>query len=88
MLDAGEAHAIALVHQMDADWFLTDDNAPRLLAQSFGLEVHRSLGVVLWAAAEGPLSRSEASAVLERLAQSSLWVSARILEDALRVIDA
>ena len=47
----GEAQAIALARQFGPDWLLTDDASARLLAQSLGLEVHGSLGLVLWSAA-------------------------------------
>ena len=82
LLDGGEAEAVALAQQVRADWFLTDDAAARLFAKSLGIEVHGSLGVVLWAAVIGYLQPSEAEAVLDRLAQSSLWISARVLAEA------
>lgn len=67
---------------MNAQWLLTDDSAARLFAQSLGIEVHGSLGVVLWAAAVGHLDLANAEATLDRLAQSSLWISARVLAEA------
>lgn len=82
LLDSGEAEAVALVRQMNAHWLLTDDAAARLFAQSLGMEAHGSLGVVLWAAAVGHLNRAEAEATLDRLAQSSLWISAKVLAEA------
>jgi predicted nucleic acid-binding protein len=82
LLDFGEAEAVALARQVNAHWFLTDDAAARLFAQALGIEMHGSLGVVLWAAAVGHLNRTEAEATLERLAQSSLWISARVLAEA------
>ena len=82
LLDSGEAEAIALAQQINADWFLTDDAAARLFAQSLRIEVHGSLGVVLWAAAVGKLSRADAEATLERLAKSSLWISSKVLAEA------
>lgn len=82
LLHAGEAEAIGLARQRGADWLLTDDAAARLFAGALGLEVHGSLGVILWAAAAGHLDQTEAEAVLERLAHSSLWVSPAVLEDA------
>ncbi len=51
LLDPGEAEALALAKQINADWLLTDDAAARLVARGEGLEVHGSLGLVLWAAA-------------------------------------
>ena len=82
LLDLGEAEAIALAHQIQADWLLTDDAAARLFAQALGLEVHGSVGVVLWAAVQGYLRRQQAEDVLDRLAQSSLWISPRVLAEA------
>jgi predicted nucleic acid-binding protein len=63
------------------------DAAARLFAQTLGLEVHGSLGVVLWAAAVGRLGRAEAETTLDRLAQSSLWISARVLAEAKAALD-
>ena len=87
LLDIGEAEAIALARQINAQWLLTDDAAARLFAQTIGLEVHGSLGIVLWAAAMKYLGRTEAEATLNRLAQSSLWVSARVLAQAKAALD-
>jgi predicted nucleic acid-binding protein len=78
-LHYGEAQAIALARQLRADWLLTDDAAARLLAESWGLEVHGSLGLVLWSAAMHHLSHPEAEAALDGLARSSLWVSPSVL---------
>jgi predicted nucleic acid-binding protein len=46
LLGAGEAEAIALAQQLNANWFLTDDAAARILAASLALEVHGSLGIM------------------------------------------
>jgi predicted nucleic acid-binding protein len=82
LLEAGEAEAIALARQLSATWLLTDDAAARVFATAIGVEVHGSLGIVLWAAARGHLSHEEAVAALDRLARSSLWVSPRILAES------
>ncbi|MBX3279915.1 MAG: hypothetical protein KF868_18085 [Acidobacteria bacterium] len=82
LLDVGEAEALALAQQLAADWFLTDDAAARVLASTLGVEAHGSLGVVLWAAATGSLKRDSALTALDRLAQSSLWISVRVLAEA------
>jgi predicted nucleic acid-binding protein len=87
LLEAGEAEAIALAHQLSAAWLLTDDAAARVFAMAMGLEVHGSLGIVLWAAAQEHLRREEAEAALDRLAQSSLWISARVLAEARAALD-
>jgi predicted nucleic acid-binding protein len=87
LLDWGEAEALALARQLNADWFLTDDTAARVLASSLSIEVHGSLGVVLWAAAAGHLTRSEAETALNGLAASTLWLSARVLKEARDALD-
>lgn len=81
-LGLGEAEAIAIARSLQADWLLTDDAEARVVASVLGLEVHGSLGVVLWAAASGYLQRQEALSTLERLAKSSLWISPAILHEA------
>jgi len=82
LLDPGEAEAIALAKQIEANWLLTDDATARLFAQALGFEVHGSLGIVLWAAAKGHFDRASAEAALDRLSHSSLWISPRVLEEA------
>lgn len=82
LLDAGEAEAIALTRQAAADWLLTDDATARLFAQELGIEVHCSLGILLYAAAIGHLERGQAEQTLAQLASSSLWLSRRILAEA------
>ncbi len=88
LLEAGEAEAIALARQLSALWLLTDDAAARVFATMMGLEVHGSLGMVLWAAARGYLSHAEAAAALDRLAPSSLWISVRVLAEARVALDS
>jgi predicted nucleic acid-binding protein len=87
LLDPGESEAIALARQLKADWLLTDDAAARLFATQLDLEVHGSLGIVLWAAAVGHLDRAQADQTLARLAASSLWISNRILAEARSALD-
>lgn len=53
LLHLGEAEALALARQERADWFLTDDSAARVVAQQLVLEVHGSLGVLLWGSRDG-----------------------------------
>ena len=79
LLDFGEAEAIILAKKLNPKWFLTDDTEARVLANSLGMEVYGSLGVVLWAAAVGHLSYVESKKALYRLSKTSLWISKGIL---------
>jgi hypothetical protein len=82
ILDAGEAGAILLAKRVQADWFLTDDTEARIFAKSLGMEVHGSLGMLLWASAVGHLSYPEAEKALDVLSKTSLWISNDILTEA------
>jgi hypothetical protein len=70
-LGPGEVEAILLARALRADWLLTDDAGARLIASFLGLEVHGSLGVILWAAATRHIDRQDAVSVLDRLAATS-----------------
>lgn len=82
-IDGGEAEAIGLAIQEKADWLLTDDAQARQFAESLGLEVHGSIGILLWNIANGNVSdKALALRLLDNLAHSSLWVSERVLKEA------
>lgn len=85
-LHRGEAEAFVLARTKKANWLLTDDSAARIFASLFGLEVHGTLGVVLWNVAHKHLSRNEAERALDNLEQSSLWLSAKIFDEARKTI--
>jgi len=75
LVHGGEAAALALACESRPHWFLTDDAAARLLAESLGIEAHGSLGVVLWSAAKQVIGKPEAEQILTGLENSSLWLS-------------
>lgn len=86
-IDEGEAVAIALTIQLQADWLLTDDTIARQFGESLGLEIHGSIGLLLWAAAVGHIkSENEALNSLNALAGSSLWISDRVAVQAREAI--
>lgn len=88
LLDAGEAEAIILAKRLKAEWFLTDDAEARIFADSLGIEVHGSLGIVLWSAAVGHLKYNDAKDALDRLSKTSLWISKDILAQACMALKA
>jgi hypothetical protein len=86
-IDEGEAAAIALTMQMEADWLLTDDAIARQFGESVGLEIHGSIGLLLWATAVGHIeSENEAMDALNALINSSLWISDRVVNQARKAI--
>lgn len=87
-LDAGEAEAIGLALQEQANWFLTDDAQARQFAESIGLEAHGSIAVLLWSVSTEVIqNKAIAHGLLDNLAKSSLWISKRILQEAHAAID-
>ena len=86
-IDLGEAEAIGLALQMNADWLLTDDAKARQFSETFGLEVHGALGLLIWNVTAGYLDeRAQALTLLNHLAKSSLWVSERVFHEAQKAI--
>jgi predicted nucleic acid-binding protein len=84
----GEAEAIALTLQQRADWMLTDDAQARKFGESLGLEVHGSIGLLLWGVASGLVeNREQAYRILNGLKLSSLWISDRVATAAAKAID-
>jgi predicted nucleic acid-binding protein len=86
-IDEGESAAIALTMQMQAEWLLSDDAIARQFAESLGLEIHGSIGLLLWAIANRHVeNEDEALKFLNALANSSLWISDRVLSQARKAI--
>ncbi len=87
-VDPGEAEAIALALQQHSDWLLTDDAEARQFAEGLGLEVHGSIGLLLWAVVAGHIkNRAQAHQILNSLRRSSLWISERVVAAAVEAID-
>ena len=86
-LHRGEAECIVLAHRTQADWFITDDASARYCATNIGLEVHGSLGIVLYNAAMGLIERTRAKNVLKVIRQGSLYLSDHVFERAMNALD-
>lgn len=83
VLDSGEAEALAFAQEIKADLFITDDTAARTLGESLGLQVRGSLGVILFAEANGHLDQATSLRILDDLEQTStLWMSAKVKQAA------
>ena len=85
-LNLAEAEAFVLARTQKADWLPTDDSAARLFASLLGIEVHGSLGVVLWSVGNGFLSRKGAEQALSKLERSSQWLSGKIYQKARKAV--
>ena len=81
-LDLGEQAALSLMQQYPQAIFLTDDAAARLAANTLGLRVHGTIGILLRAIRRQQLTRSEVLEILRNLtSQSTLHIKASLLQE-------
>lgn len=66
---------------------LTDDSAARFYAGLENMEVHGSLGVVLWNFFTEFISKDESKEVLNQLRKSSLWLTNATFQKALDALE-
>ncbi len=86
-VDWGEADAIAMAIEIEADWSVTDDAKARQFVESLGLESHGSIGILLWNLAAANIDGEQARYLLDALTHTSLWISNRVLDEAHKAID-
>jgi len=81
-VDTGEAEAIVLALERNANLLLVDDRDARNLAKKLGLQVMGTLGVIALAKYKGLISK--AKPIIDKLIETGFWISRRILEEFLR----
>lgn len=82
-LHKGEAESIILAKRINADMVLTDDSAARFYASINNIEVHGSLGIVLWNYFNEIIGKEETRNILYQLKTSSLWITNAVFQKAL-----
>jgi predicted nucleic acid-binding protein len=86
-LAAGELAAIALAQQESECVLLTDDAAARLAAESLGLRVHGTIGVILRSLRTGRQTPAQVIALLESIpVRSTLYVRKHLLDEAIQQV--
>lgn len=84
-LDAGEAEAIALAIELGRVPVLLDERRGRRIAtRVYGLEVRGTLGVLTEARRRGQIP--VLATVLERLVSHGIYLSPKLIDDALRAV--
>jgi uncharacterized protein len=71
-LDRGEAEAIALAIELEADWILLDEREGRKAAKSLGLKVTGILGVLLRAKQLGELESLQPVIIVQAHAEQGI----------------
>ena len=84
-VDRGEAEAIVLALELNADLLLVDDRDARSLAKKLGLKVMGTLGVIALAKYRGLAPK--AKPIINQLIESGFWISRRILEEFLKELN-
>jgi len=84
-LGAGESSVLALAHKHGGLEAIIDDLAARKCAASMGIPIRGTLGIVLVAKRRGVIV--SARVVMEDLIEAGLYLSHRVLDDALRRVD-
>ena len=79
-MDAGEAEAIALAEELDADVLLVDEIEARQLALTRGLSVAGTIGILELAAEQSLLDLRQA---FERLTKTNMHVHPDLMKQAL-----
>ena len=88
-LDAGEIAALAVLRQRSARMLLCDDSAARLAAESLGVEVRGTIGLIVRAIRTKLRTPEEVRHLLTNLtSQSTLHVSQALLRQVLSQLPA
>jgi predicted nucleic acid-binding protein len=88
-LDEGEAAALALLEQMSASIFLTDDAAARAAGDALGCSVHGTLGVLVRGFTLGLRSLEEIHRLLAELpSRSTLYIQKSLLAKVIAQLPA
>jgi len=81
-IDAGEAEALVLALEKDADLVLLDDMEARIKARSLGLKVTGTLGILLKAKNQH-LITSSLYEEINKLEQTGFWISSDLKDKVL-----
>ncbi|MBN2443575.1 MAG: hypothetical protein JXJ04_19605 [Spirochaetales bacterium] len=85
-LHRGEAESFILARKMEARMLLTDDTSAMFYAKLINLEVHGSLGIVIWNVGNDYIDKEEGIRAIKTLSGSSLWISEKIVQEAIDAI--
>jgi predicted nucleic acid-binding protein len=71
---------------MKAHMLLTDDTSAMFYSKLINLEVHGSLGIVIWNVGNDYIDKKEGIKAIKALSRTSLWISEKIVQEAIDAI--
>ncbi len=82
-LDEGEAEAIILAKEMNADLLILDEKLGRQYAQKLNIELTGTIGILLKAKEKGFINSVEN--LLNSLVEKGIWLNPKLIEKALKL---
>jgi predicted nucleic acid-binding protein len=84
-LDIGEAEAIVLAQEKQADWLLVDENKTRTIAQRLGMRMIGTVGLLLLAKQQGKIATIRP--LLDSLRHQQFRLSQKVYESVLKQVN-
>lgn len=84
-LGKGESEAIALAVELNSDFIILDDSTARKQAQSLGLKVKGTLGIIRKLAEDRSIIIQDKNELYEKLLRIGFWVDKDIFDDILNI---